>query len=61
MGVYHNFDDDTGNTDYGQEFDFVISRKFGQHYSLLAKYAYYNAENFGVDTQRIWLQGGIHF
>lgn len=61
MGVYHNFDDDTGGTDYGQEFDLVVSKKIGKHYSLLAKYAYYDAENYGVDTQKIWLQGGVHF
>ncbi|MCK5189013.1 MAG: alginate export family protein [Methylococcales bacterium] len=61
MGVYHNFDDDTGNTDYGQEFDLVVVKKFGKHYSILGKYAYYDAENYGVDTQKIWIQGGIHF
>lgn len=60
-GIYHNFDDDTGNTDYGQEFDLVVVKKFGKHYSILGKYAYYDAENYGVDTQKIWIQGGIHF
>ena len=61
MGVYHNLDDDTGKTNYGQEFDLVVVKKFGKHYSLLGKYAYYDAENFGVDTQKIWIQGGIHY
>ena len=61
MGVYHDFDDDTGSSDYGQEMDFLISKKFGKHYSLLAKYAYYDADKFGVDTQKFWIQGGINF
>ncbi len=61
MGVYHDFDDDTGSSDYGQEMDFLISKKFGKHYSVLAKYAYYDADNFGVDTQKFWIQGGINF
>jgi hypothetical protein len=61
MGVYHNFDDDTGSTDYGQELDFVVAKKFGKHYSLLAKYAYYDAHSFRKDTQKIWIQGGISF
>ena len=61
MGIYHDFDDDTGSSDYGQEMDFLISKKFGKHYSLLAKYAYYDADKFGVDTQKFWIQGGISF
>ena len=61
MGVYHDFDDDTGNTDYGSEWDFLIAKKFGKHYSLLAKYAYYNADTFKTDTQKIWVQAGISF
>jgi len=61
MGVYHNFDDDTGGTDYGQEFDLVVAKKFGKHYSILGKYAYYDAENYGLDTQKIWIQAGASF
>ena len=61
MGVYHNFDDDTGKTNYGQEFDLVVAKKFGKHYSILGKYAYYDAENFGLDTQKIWIQAGVNF
>jgi hypothetical protein len=36
-------------------------KKFGKHYSLLAKYANYNADNFGTDTQKIWLQADVSF
>ena len=64
LGVYHNFDDDTGKTDYGQEFDLVVVKKFGKHYSLLGKYAYYDAENHSLitqDTQKIWVQAGMSF
>jgi len=61
MGVYHDFSDDTGGMDYGDEYDLVISKKFGKHYSILAKYANYNAVGYKNDTQKIWIQGGIHF
>jgi hypothetical protein len=61
MGVYHNFDDDTGKTNYGQEFDLLVVKKFGKHYSILGKYAYYDAEDFGLDTQKIWIQAGVNF
>jgi hypothetical protein len=58
--------DDTGKKEYGKEWDFQALKKFGKHYSLLAKYAYYNADNglatvVNTDTQKIWLQGNISF
>lgn len=60
--VYHSFSDDTGVTAYGDEWDFSIMKKFGKHYSLLAKYANFNADNIAyTDTQKIWLQGNISF
>lgn len=60
-GVYHDFSDDTGSLQYGKEWDFSVLKKFGKHYSLLAKYANYNADEFGTDTQKIWLQGNVSF
>jgi len=61
MAVYHDFSDDTGSKDYGNEFDLIVSKKFGKHYSVLAKYANYNAVEYKNDTQKFWIQGGIHF
>ncbi len=70
-GVYHDYTDDTGNQHYGDEWNFQAVKKFGKHYSILAKYAYYNADNSdgylgtgaltNTDTQKIWLQGNISF
>jgi hypothetical protein len=67
-GTYHNFTDDTGQITYGDEWDFSALKKFGKHYSLLAKYAYYSAGNYNepdtftnTDTQKIWLQANISF
>jgi hypothetical protein len=62
-GVYHDFTDDTGRFHYGKEYDFSALKKFGKHYSVLAKYAYYDADSFGgtTDTQKIWVQGNISF
>ncbi|MGR8979448.1 MAG: alginate export family protein [Gammaproteobacteria bacterium] len=66
MGVYHDFSDDTGRMQYGKEWDFQVVKKFGKHYSLLAKYANYNADSGlntanNTDTQKIWIQGNISF
>lgn len=67
-GTYHNFTDDTGQLKYGDEWNFSALKKFGKHYSVLAKYAYYSADNYNAadtftntDTQKIWLQGNISF
>lgn len=61
MGVFHQFYDDTGNIHYGKEWDFRAVKKFGKHYSLLAQYAYYDADQYSTDTQKIWIQGNINF
>jgi len=60
-GIYHNFYDDTGNIHYGKEWDFRAIKKFGKHYSLLAQYAYYDADQYNTDTQKIWLQANVNF
>lgn len=61
-GVYHDFKDDTGSIQYGKEWDFSVLKKFGKHYSLLAKYANFNTDNAAyTDTQRIWLQANVNF
>jgi|CXWL01.1.fsa_nt_gi hypothetical protein len=65
-GMYHDFMDDTGKKEFGKEWDFMAVKKFGKHYTLLAKYAYYNADSglttpVNTDTQKIWLQGNINF
>ncbi len=67
-GVYHDFSDDTGRFDYGSEWDFQAVKKFGKHYSVMAKFANYNAganDPLGgfkaTDTQKIWIQGNVNF
>lgn len=59
--IYHDISDDTGNLHYGDEWDVQAVKKFGKHYSVLAKYATYSADSFGTDTQKIWLQGNVNF
>jgi Alginate export len=72
--TYHSYSDDTGQLDYGDEWNFQLVQKFGKHYSLLAKYAYYNGgadaayRNAATglpapsaDTQKIWLSANVNF
>lgn len=65
-GTYHTYSDDTGNINYGDEWNFQVVKKFGKHYSLLAKYAYFDSAGSrfsanDTDTQKIWVQGSISF
>lgn len=66
-GIYHAYSDDTGRYNYGDEWDFQALQKFGKHYSVLAKYAYYQAgDNLdptfkSTNTQKIWFQVNVSF
>lgn len=67
MFVYHNFESVTNSIDYGNEYDFLVTKKFGKHYSLLAKYAYYDGDKnnglaaFNKDVHKFWLQANVSF
>lgn len=52
---YHRFDSDVGNTKYGTEWNASLGFNVGR-VALLAKWADYEARNFGVDTRKLWLQ-----
>ncbi len=68
MFVYHKFQDDTSQFDYADEYDLLAVKKLDKHFSVLAKYAYYDASGdsrvataFRNDTQKIWVQGTVSF
>ena len=61
MGVYHTFNDDSGSLSYGKEYDFLAVKKFGKHYSLLAKYAYFDGDNGRFDSQNFSIQANMSF
>ena len=65
LGVFHSFHDDSGNTKYGSEYNFLLSKKFGKHYGLLAKYAYFDTNRSRLfsrpSRQKIWFQVSITF
>ena len=53
--AYHQFDSAFGSVDYGSEWDASLGFRLGP-VNLLAKFADYNADQFGNDTQKVWLQ-----
>ena len=50
---YHDFKAEKGNANYGSELDLVASYKISKHYSMLLKYAAYNADDFASDTDKV--------
>lgn len=59
--VYHDYQSSSGNVDYGNEFDVVMSRKFGKHWAGLVKYAYYDGDGGFADRQKFWVQAEFKF
>ena len=53
--VYHQFDSDVGDTEYGTEWNALVGFKRGRVGCAL-KYADYQAKGFGTDTRKLWLQ-----
>ncbi len=58
MAKYHDFRAEEGNSQYGEEFDLSYARPIPGVKGLvgLVKYAGYDADDFGVDTDKLWLQ-----
>jgi hypothetical protein len=59
LGVYHRFEADEGDMEYGTELDLLASKTFKKVYSVMLKYAGYSAEDLNVDTEKIWV--GLQF
>lgn len=62
--VYHDYeadDDSPAIDDIGDEINLVYSRKFGKNYSAGIKYASYSADDYKVDTDKLWVWFGVHF
>lgn len=59
--LYHWFSPDSGSGDYGRELNVIASRKLGQRFSALLKYADYEARGFGTDSTKVWLLGEFRY
>jgi hypothetical protein len=53
--VYHKFESNRLNLDYGSEVDLQVQAKY-QRFNLLLKYADYNADGFATDTNKYWME-----
>jgi len=61
--VYHDYQAESGGMDYGDELNLVAVKKFGKHYTVLAKYATFDADSQSSykDKDKFWLQAGFKF
>lgn len=58
--TYHKFESDIGGLEYGTEWDASLGFTVGP-VGMLVKYANYDAEDFGTDTEKFWLQAEYKF
>ncbi|CAN5324822.1 alginate export family protein [soil metagenome] len=58
---FHWFGDDSGSFGYGNEIDAVLAKKLNDHFTVLGKFASYQADNFGADEQLITVEVGFTF
>jgi hypothetical protein len=58
--TYHRFESDVGSVHYGDEWDASLGFKLGR-IGVLAKVADYDADLFGVNTRKLWLQMELAF
>ena len=61
--VWHDFQAEAFNQDYGSEWNASAAYKFGgkKNYEALLKFADYQADDFATDTTKLWLQFSAAF
>jgi len=67
--IYHKYDADYGGGNYGQEFDVMVSKKFGKYWSAMVEFADYLGENAAapalpaaeVNIQKFWAAVEFNF
>jgi hypothetical protein len=61
--IYHTYEADSGGADFGQEFNVLASKKFGKHWTVLTKYAYYDGREVPArfDVHKFWAQLEFNF
>lgn len=57
----HLFGDNNTEFDFGWEYDAVLAKKFDEHFTAIAKFAYYDADSFSYDTTRVSVELNYKF
>ena len=59
QAIYHDFSAEDSSDSYGDELDLAASWAFNKQFSTQLSYADYDADDFSVDTRKLWLT--LHF
>ena len=59
--IYHRFNPEAGGPKYGSEWDLIIKKPVADRYSLVFKYADYDARSFATDTEKLWIMFTARF
>ena len=59
--VYHDFVAQDSSRDLGSEIDFLVGMKVNKNVSLLAKAAFYYADEHATDTSKVWFMVTTNF
>jgi len=54
--IYHKFESDKGSIDYGTEIGASYELKINKNLGLLVRGAWYDADKYGTDTTKYWMQ-----
>lgn len=60
LALNHDFTAEQGGADYGSELNLLATAKW-KTFGFTFKFADYDADEFAVDTQKVWLQTDINF
>jgi len=61
LAVYHDYKSDENSIDYGSEFGLQAVYPVNANYTLGIKGTSYSADDFGVDTDKVWLWAQFSF
>ncbi len=59
--IYHHFSREVGGPIYGIEWDLMIKKPFSERYSIVFKYADFDARSFATDTEKLWIMATAKF
>lgn len=59
--TYHDLSSDVESIDYGSEIDIAAAYAINKNYNVLVKFSSYNADDYGTDTDKLWLQIAANF
>lgn len=55
LAAYHEFESDEGSVDYGSEVNLQATMPLAEKFTAGIKYGAYSADDFAVDTDKLWI------